>query len=95
MANVTVGPDDNIFEVLGFEKEESAELLIESRLLGCLQECIKNESKLLSDPEIFTKFDISAYELSNIRRGKITQFSINYLVRLLTVADKKITVSIT
>ena len=92
MENATVGPNNNIFEVLGFGKEEAANLLIRSHLLSELQDFIKASGMTLRGAA--DHFGVSHPRISDLMKGRIDKFKIDYLVNLLSKTGKRMTIQI-
>ena len=92
MKSVTVGPNDNIFEVLGFEAEEAANLLIRSRIMSELQQFIKDSEMTLRGAA--DHFGVSHPRISDLMKGRIDKFKIDYLVNLLSKTGKRMTIHI-
>ena len=74
--------DENIFEVLGFKKEEAANLKIRAELLIMLREYINGRG--LKQKEASERLGIPQPDVSSIMNAKIDKFTIDKLVNLLT-----------
>ena len=75
--------DKNIFQTLGFDAEESAELKLKASLMTALDDWIKTQPS--NQVDIAQKLDITPVQVDDIRNGKISQLS---LKQLLVMADK-------
>ena len=73
----------NIFQTLGFDAEESAELKFKASLMTALDDWIKTQSGNQAD--IAKKLATTQARVNDIRNGKISKLS---LKQLLTMADK-------
>ena len=92
MKSVHVNPDENIFEVLGFEAEEAANLLIRSQLMGELKQYIRDKEMSLREAADF--FGTSHPRISDLMQGRINKFKIDYLIGLLSKTGKRVTLQI-
>ncbi len=92
MEQVKVDADDNIFEVLGFEADEAANLLIRSQLMGELKQYIRDQDLSLRKAAKF--FDTSHARVSDLMQGRIDKFKIDYLVNLLAKIGKRVKIHI-
>ena len=93
MKSVRVKSTENIFEALGFEKEEADSLLIRSQLLGEIKQYIRDSEMSLRSAATF--FGVSHPRISDIMQGRIDKFKIDYLVDLLGKTGKRVTINIT
>ena len=87
-----VSAGDNIFETLGHAPEEAANLLIRSRLMGELKQFIRDNKMSLRKAATF--FDISHPRISDLMKGRIDRFGIDYLVDMAHKAGKRVTILI-
>lgn len=74
--------DYNIFEDLGFESSEAANLKIRANLLIQLREYIRNQG--LKQEDAAKRLGITQPDVSAIMNGKIQLFSIDKLINLLS-----------
>ena len=74
----TIKGQDNIFEALGFEPEEAANLKIKANLIFDLQKYIKKQEWTQQEAAKF--FNETQPRISNLMNGDIERFSINKLV---------------
>ncbi|MBX2822361.1 MAG: helix-turn-helix domain-containing protein [Rhodothermaceae bacterium] len=87
-----VGPNDNIFEALGFKKEEAANLKIRAKLMAELTRYIRDEG--LSLRKAGEVFDIAHPRVNDLLQGNIDKFTIDYLVNMMTKIGKEVSVNI-
>lgn len=69
---------DNVFEALGFEKEESQSLRIKSQLMLEIQNLVNKRG--YSRRELEKKLDVPQPRVSELMTGKIDKFSLEKLV---------------
>lgn len=93
MNSVRVKSTENIFEAIGFEKEEADSLLIRSQLLGEIKQYIKDSGMSLRSAAAF--FGVSHPRISDIMQGRIDKFKIDYLVDMTAKTGKKVTITVT
>ena len=72
---------DNVFDDLGFDPVESANLLLRSDLMVALRKRL--DSLRLTQVEAAELLSVSQPRVSDLMRGKIDRFSIDMLVLLL------------
>ena len=87
-----VGPNDNIFEALGFEKEEAANLKIRAKLMAELTRYIRDEG--LSLRKAGEVFDIAHPRVNDLLQANIDKFTIDYLVNMMAKIGKVVSVNI-
>ena len=87
-----VGPNDNVFESLGFDKEEAANLLIRSNLMIEITKFIQTNKLSLRKAGEF--FGVNHSRINDILKGDIDKFTIDYLVNLISKTGGKVTVQI-
>ena len=75
---------DNIFEDLGFEPEEAANLKIRADLILDLQKYIKKQEWTQQEAAKF--FNETQPRISNLMNGDIERFSIDKLVQMIVKA---------
>ncbi|MCP5092888.1 MAG: XRE family transcriptional regulator [Gammaproteobacteria bacterium] len=78
MAKVTKG---NVFEDLGFDPAESADLALRAYLMAEIRKFI--ESNGLTQVRAAKFFDVRQPKISNIINGRVEEISSDYLVGLL------------
>ena len=86
MNSVRVSLEGNIFEVLGFDKGEAANLLIRSNLMGIIRQYVRDEGMSLRKATAF--FGTSHSRISDLMQGRIEKFTIDYLINLLAQTEK-------
>jgi predicted XRE-type DNA-binding protein len=92
MSNVTKG-GSNIFEDLGFEREESINLKIRADLMLDLRKFIQSQNWTQAEAAIF--FGETQPRISNLMNGDIDRFAIDKLVEMLSRAGMNIRVLVT
>ncbi len=92
MKKIVVNQDQNIFEVLGRNPEEAANLLIRSQLMGELKQYILDNNLSLRKAAVF--FEVTHPRISDLLQGRIDKFGIDYLVNMLTKTGKRVTIQI-
>lgn len=92
MNNQIVKGQDNIFDDLGFEPEEAANLKIRADLILDLQKYIKKQEWTQQEAAIF--FNETQPRISNLMNGDIERFSIDKLVQMIFKAGMKIKVEV-
>lgn len=75
----------NVFEDLGFGREEAEHLRIRSALMAAIVKVIK--ARKLSQSRAAVLLGVSQPRISDLVRGKIDLFSIDTLVQMLAKAD--------
>ena len=83
----------NVFEDLGFSRQEAVSLELRSFLAFRLEEFIRNER--LTQHQAAAFFGVSQPRISNLVRGRIELFSLDTLVDMLTRAGVKVEVLLT
>ena len=81
----------NVFEDLGFPKEEAAHLLIRADLMSQLKRVI--DSRGLTQKEAAKALGVSQPRVSDLVRGRIGLFSIDMLVEMLAHLGVAVTVT--
>lgn len=92
MSNVTKG-SSNIFEDLGFDKKEAANLKIRADLMLDLQKFIQSQNWTQAEAAVF--FGETQPRISNLMNGDIDRFGIDKLVQMLSCADMNVRVLVT
>jgi len=82
----------NVFEDLGFDREEAEHLRIRSALMATLRKLI--ESKRMTQAQAATLFGVTQPRVSDLVRGKIDLFSIDMLVDMLARAGFQVKVQV-
>lgn len=82
----------NVFEDLGFPKEEAENLKVRSVLMGIIRAIIERES--LTQARAAKLFGVTQPRVSDLVRGKIELFSIDGLVNMLAAAGRHVEVSV-
>ena len=75
----------NVFEDLGFSREEAEHLRLRSALMATIVKLIKARS--LTQAKAAALFGVSQPRISDLVRGKIDLFSIDTLIEMLARAD--------
>jgi predicted XRE-type DNA-binding protein len=88
MNNQIVKGQDNIFDDLGFDPEEAANLKIRADLILDLQKYIKKQEWTQQEAAIF--FNETQPRISNLMNGEIERFSIDKLVQMIFKTGMKI-----
>jgi predicted XRE-type DNA-binding protein len=78
----------NVFEDLGFDREEAEHLRIRSALMAAIAKLIKTRG--LTQAAAAGLFGVSQPRISDLVRGKIDLFSIDTLVDMLAKADVRV-----
>lgn len=89
----TVKKGENIFGALGFDDAEAENLRIRALLMIELDEYIQSQKMTQQDAAEF--FGTTQARISNIKTGKIENFTIDMLVNMLSIAGCSINVSVT
>jgi predicted XRE-type DNA-binding protein len=90
-ATITKG-SGNVFADLGFSPAESRNLRIRSELMTALRKFIEKEG--LTQAEAAKRLRVSQPRISDLTRGKISRFSLDTLVNMLTDAGMEVDVRI-
>ncbi len=83
---------ENIFEDLGFEKSEAANLKIRADLMLALKEYIQSQGWTQEQAAEF--FAETQPRISNLMNGEISRFSIDKLINMLALAGMKVKVEV-
>ncbi len=81
---------DNIFSALGFNDTDAENLRIRSQLMREIDEYI--ESHQLKQREAADLLGVTQARISNIKTGKIDQFTIDLLVNMLGMVGRSVKV---
>jgi predicted XRE-type DNA-binding protein len=82
----------NVFADLGFSPAESRNLRIRSEMMTALRKFIEKEG--LTQAEAAKLLKVSQPRISDLTRGKISRFSLDSLVNMLTDAGLEINIRI-
>jgi predicted XRE-type DNA-binding protein len=82
---------DNVFEDLGFDREEAANLKIRADLLLDLRQYIQARGWTQAQAAAF--FGETQPRISNLLKGEISRFSIDKLINMLARAGIKVRVA--
>jgi len=82
----------NVFADLGFSPSESHSLLLRSRMLSALSAHIEKQG--WTQAEAAKRLKVSQPRISDLVRGKISRFSMDTLVNMLTDAGLAVDVRI-
>ena len=83
--------DGNVFADLGFDREEAENLHLRSRLMIHILRIIDDRG--LKQKQAGVLFGVSQPRISDLKRGKIDEFTIDSLVNMLGRAGVRIDVS--
>ena len=86
---VTQG-SDNVFEDIGFDREEAASLKVRADLMLDLRKYIETQGWTQSQAAAF--FGESQPRISNLMQGDIRRFSVDKLINMLTLAGMQVEV---
>jgi predicted XRE-type DNA-binding protein len=82
----------NVFRDLGFGPEEAASLKVRAMLMTELEKHIR--SKHLTQKQAAERFGVTQPRISDLMRGKISLFSVDTLITMLTHAGLKVDVRV-
>ena len=82
----------NVFRDLGFGPEEAASLKVRAMLMAELEKHIR--SKHLTQKQAAERFGVTQPRISDLMRGKISLFSVDTLITMLTHAELKVDVRV-
>jgi predicted XRE-type DNA-binding protein len=88
---ITEGSGD-VFADLGFSPAESRNLRLRSEMMTALREFIDKEG--LTQGEAAKRLKVSQPRISDLKRGKISRFSLDTLVNMLTDAGLEVALRI-
>jgi predicted XRE-type DNA-binding protein len=86
-------PGGNVFEDLGFSPEEAENLKIRAVLMDAIEDLI--ESRGLTQQRAAELLGTTQPRVSDLVRGKINEFTIDSLVRMLAHAGVRVEVQVT
>ncbi len=78
----------SVFADLGFSPAESRNLLLRSRMVTALRKFIEKEG--LTQADAAKRLKVSQPRISDLTRGKISRFSLDTLVNMLTDAGLEV-----
>ncbi len=90
MKTTTVKAEENIFEVLGLNSDEAANLLVRAKLMQELTQYIQEEEMTQRAAGKF--FGTPHSRINDLLKGHIEKFTIDFLVNMAAKAGKKITI---
>jgi predicted XRE-type DNA-binding protein len=90
--SIIIQGNDNIFEDLGFEKSEAANLKIRADLMLALKEYIQSQGWTQEQAAEF--FAETQPRISNLINGEISRFSIDKLINMLARAGMEVKVKV-
>lgn len=79
---------DNVFEDIGFDREEAASLKVRADLMLDLRKYIETQGWTQSQAATF--FGESQPRISNLMQGDIRRFSVDKLINMLTLAGMQV-----
>jgi predicted XRE-type DNA-binding protein len=92
MAKKITPSTGNVFEDLGFPKEEAENLKVRSSLMATIRAIIKEEG--LTQARAAKLFGVTQPRVSDLVRGKIELFSIDALVNMVAASGRHVDISI-
>ena len=92
MDNQIIESSGNIFDDLGFSREESGKFAIKSYLMMQVESFIK--AKGMTQDQASKLMGVSRPRISDVMRGTIDKFTIDALVDILTKAGLHIAVTV-
>jgi predicted XRE-type DNA-binding protein len=90
--SITVKSCGNVFEDLGFEKEEAENLRIRSLLMLEIEHYLKEKN--FAFDEISERFHLRPSEAKNLLNGEIDSFTIDMLVNILIHMGLRVNITI-
>ncbi|NKB67855.1 MAG: helix-turn-helix domain-containing protein [Candidatus Latescibacteria bacterium] len=88
---VTQG-SDNVFEDVGFDREEAAHLKVRADLMIDLRKYIETKGWTQNQAALF--FGETQPRISNLMKGEISRFSVDKLIDMLTRAGMQVEVNV-
>ncbi|MGA3095651.1 MAG: XRE family transcriptional regulator [Bryobacteraceae bacterium] len=79
---------DNVFEQIGFKREEALNLRLRSEMMNAL--IAEIEKRGLTQAQAAARSGVSQPRISDLMRGKLHLFSIDMLVTLLSAAGLRV-----
>ncbi|MHB1195010.1 MAG: helix-turn-helix domain-containing protein [Longimicrobiales bacterium] len=92
MARKITHSTGNVFQDLGFPKEEAENLKIRSALMAVIRAIIDEEG--LTQARAAKLFGVTQPRISDLVRGKIELFSIDSLVNMVAASGRRVDISI-
>jgi len=92
MAKKITPSTGNVFEDLGFPKEEAENLRVRSALMATIRGILEEEG--LTQARAAKLFGVSQPRVSDLVRGKIELFSIDALVNMVAASGRRVHISI-
>ncbi len=92
MAEKITPSNGNVFEDLGFAKEEAENLKVRSSLMAIIRAIIEEEG--LTQARAAKLFGVSQPRISDVVRGKIELFSIDALVNMVAASGRHVDISV-
>jgi predicted XRE-type DNA-binding protein len=92
MAKKVTHSTGNVFEDLGFPKEEAENLKVRSTLMAIIRGIIEKES--LTQAQAAKLFGVTQPRISDLVRGKIELFSIDALVNMVAASGRHVDISV-
>ena len=92
MTDGIIASTGNVFEDVGFTREEAENLKVRSALMGKLRSIIEEEG--LTQARAAELYGVTQPRVSDLVRGKIELFSIDALVNMLGSAGRTVKVSV-
>lgn len=92
MARKITHSTGNVFEDLGFPKEEAEKLKVRSALMALIRRIIVEEG--LTQARAAKLFGVTQPRVSDLVRGKIELFSIDALVNMVAASGRHVAVSV-
>jgi len=83
----------DVFEDLGFSPGEARNLKLRSELMTALRKRIEKEG--LTQAEAAKRLKVTQPRISDLTRGKVSRFSLDALVNMLTDAGLEVDVKVT
>ncbi|MEX2531599.1 MAG: XRE family transcriptional regulator [Gemmatimonadota bacterium] len=92
MADQITHSTGNVFEDLGFPKEEAENLKVRSALMAIIRSIIDEDG--LTQARAAKLFSVTQPRISDVVRGKIELFSIDALVNMVAASGRHVDISI-
>lgn len=92
MGDKIIESKGDVFNDLGFSKEQSDKLVIKSYLMMQVETLIKNKG--MTQDQASKLMGVSRPRISDVKRGKIDKFTIDALVDMLTKAGLHISITV-
>ena len=92
MAKKITPSTGNVFEDLGFPKEEAENLRVRSALMATIRTILEEEG--LTQAQAAKLFGVTQPRVSDLVRGKVELFSIDALVNMVAASGRHVDISI-